>query len=67
MSHDNSPKKLIYMQIRSANSSRPRDMVAGIANHLTKFWDPSMRKKIVHHLGENGEALDPLVRDAVEN
>jgi formate dehydrogenase subunit delta len=35
--------------------------VAGIANHLTKFWDQSMRKKIVRHLSEGGEELDPLV------
>ena len=25
-----------------------------------------MRKKIVHHLGEGGEGLDPLVREAVQ-
>jgi formate dehydrogenase subunit delta len=40
--------------------------VAGIANHFTKFWDPGMRKKIVRHLSEGGEELDPLVREAVE-
>ncbi len=39
--------------------------VAGIANHLTKFWDPSMRKKLVQHLSEGGEELDPLVLEAV--
>jgi len=37
-----------------------------IADHLVKFWDPSMRKKIVRHLSEGGEGLDPLVREAVE-
>jgi formate dehydrogenase subunit delta len=40
--------------------------VSGIANHLSRFWDPSMRKKIVHHLGEGGEGLDPIVREAVQ-
>ncbi|MDQ6867213.1 MAG: formate dehydrogenase subunit delta [Pseudomonadota bacterium] len=25
-----------------------------------------MRQKIVHHLGERGEGLDPLVREAVQ-
>jgi formate dehydrogenase subunit delta len=39
--------------------------VAGVANHLTRFWDPSMRKKIVRHLNEGGEGLDPVVREAV--
>jgi NADH-dependant formate dehydrogenase delta subunit FdsD len=26
----------------------------------------SLRKKIVHHLDEGGEGLDPLVREAVQ-
>jgi formate dehydrogenase subunit delta len=40
--------------------------VAGIANHLHKFWAPSMRKKTIHHLEQGGEGLDPLVEEAVE-
>jgi hypothetical protein len=28
--------------------------------------NPSMRQKIVHHLGDGGEGLDPLVREAVQ-
>lgn len=39
--------------------------VAGIANHLTKFWALSMRKTIVGHLDQGGEGLDPLVKEAV--
>jgi formate dehydrogenase subunit delta len=69
MSHDTSPKKLIYMANQIGKFFAPQEhktAVAGIANHLTKFWDPSMRKKIVQHLSEGGEGLDPLVREAVE-
>jgi formate dehydrogenase subunit delta len=69
MSHDASPKKLIYManQIGKFFAAQGHDKaVAGVANHLTKFWDPSMRKKIVHHLSEGGEGLDPLVKEAVQ-
>ncbi len=69
MSHDNSPKKLIYManQIGKFFAAQGHETaVAGIANHLTKFWPPSMRKKIVHHLDQGGEGLDPLVREAVQ-
>jgi formate dehydrogenase subunit delta len=68
MSHDNSPKKLIYMANQIGKFFAPQEhetAVAGIANHLTKFWDPSMRKKIVQHLSEGGERLDPLVLEAV--
>ena len=69
MSHDNSPKKLIYMANQIGKFFAPQGhdkTVAGVANHLTKFWDPSMRKKIICHLSEGGEGLDPLVREAVQ-
>ena len=39
--------------------------VAGVAEHLRKFWDPRMRKQIIAHLGSGGEGLQPLARDAV--
>ena len=68
MSHDTSPKKLIYMANQIGKFFPPQGhdkAIAGIANHLAKFWDPSMRKKIVHHLNEGGEGLDPHVREAV--
>jgi formate dehydrogenase subunit delta len=41
-------------------------VAAVIANHLIKFWASNIRKKIVHHLGQGGEGLDPLVREAVQ-
>jgi formate dehydrogenase subunit delta len=37
------------------------DAVAGIANHIAKFWTKSMRQKLAAH-GEEG--LDDLPRDA---
>jgi formate dehydrogenase subunit delta len=40
--------------------------VTGIADHLAKFWALTMRQKIVQHLDEGGENLDPLVKEAVE-
>jgi formate dehydrogenase subunit delta len=69
MSHDNSSKKLVYMANQIGKFFAPQGhdkTVAGVANHLTRFWDPSMRKKIVHHLSEGGEGLDPLVKEAVQ-
>jgi formate dehydrogenase subunit delta len=69
MSYDTSPKKLIYMANQIGKFFAPQGhdkAVAGVANHLTRFWDPSMRKKIVHHLDQGGEGLDPVVREAVE-
>lgn len=40
--------------------------VAGVADHLKRFWEPGMRKRIVAHLAEGGEGLEPLAKKGVE-
>ena len=40
--------------------------VAGVEDHLRKFWDPRMRRQIVEHLKAGGQGLEPEVRAAVE-
>jgi formate dehydrogenase subunit delta len=65
MSHD----KLAYManQIgRFFQSQKPDTAVAGIEDHIRKFWDPRMREALVAQLAEGRIELDPLVRQAVE-
>ena len=60
--------KLVYManQIGKFFTSQGEDKaVPQIADHLMKFWDPRMRKKILAHLAEGGEGLDPFVKQAV--
>ena len=44
---------------------RDGDPVAGIADHLEKFWDPRMKASIVAHLRAGGAGLDGPVREAV--
>jgi len=69
MSHDTSPKKLVYMANQIGKFFEPQkheQAVSGITNHLAKFWAPSMRKKIIEHLQNGGEGLDPLVLEAVK-
>ena len=64
-----SPDKLVYManQIGKFFASQGEaQAVAGIANHLEKFWDPRMRRAIGAHLDAGGAGLDPLVKRAVE-
>ncbi|MDB5482167.1 MAG: formate dehydrogenase delta subunit [Caulobacteraceae bacterium] len=39
--------------------------VAGVEDHLRRFWDPRMRREIVAHLNAGGEGLTPAVRAAV--
>ncbi len=40
--------------------------IAGVADHLKKFWDPRMRAQIVEHSAKGGDGLDPNVRAGVE-
>lgn len=42
-----------------------RHAVEGIAGHLRQFWDPRMRKAIIAYYQTGGEALTPLVKDAI--
>lgn len=64
-----SPDRLIYManQIgKFFRSQGPDRAVAGIAEHIRKFWDPRMRSAILTHLDAGGGGLDPDVMKAVE-
>jgi formate dehydrogenase subunit delta len=65
MSHD----KLAYManQIgRFFQSQKPETAVAGIEEHILKFWDPRMRNALLTQMAEGHAELDPLVRQAME-
>ena len=37
-----------------------------IATHLTRYWDPRMRRAIIAHYREGGAGLDPVVRSAID-
>jgi formate dehydrogenase subunit delta len=63
-----SADRLIYManQIGKFFQSQGHDKaVAGIAEHIKKFWDPRMRAGIFAHLDVGGAGLDPSVREAI--
>jgi formate dehydrogenase subunit delta len=41
--------------------------IAGVANHIAKFWTPRMRQKLLDHVKQHGEAaLDELPREALK-
>jgi formate dehydrogenase subunit delta len=48
-----------------ASEPRREEAIAGIANHIEKFWDPRMRRQIEEHLAQGGEGLEPLAREAI--
>ena len=67
MSHD-THDRLIYManQIGKFFHAQGRDKtVAGVAEHIKKFWDPRMRKSIFAHHDAGGAGLDPDVSEAI--
>jgi formate dehydrogenase subunit delta len=37
----------------------------GVASHLRNFWEARMRREIVDYVARGGDALSPLVREAV--
>lgn len=39
--------------------------VTGVAEHIRKFWDPTMRRAIIAHLEAGGEGLGAMGKEAV--
>ena len=54
-------------QIESFFRSEPdRDLaIAGIENHMKRFWEPRMRKQIVAYLESGGAGLGDLAKAAI--
>ena len=48
-----------------AAEPRRADAVAGIANHMQRYWEPRMLRKIGAYVREGGAGLDELPREAV--
>ncbi len=62
------PHRLISMsnQISGFFKPYPADQaVAGIADHIAKFWDHKMRATILAHLDQGGAGLEPQVIEAL--
>jgi formate dehydrogenase subunit delta len=60
---------MIHManQIAAFFASYPHDeAVAGVQDHLQKFWEKRMRRQIIQYVAEGGAGLHPLVLDAVK-
>jgi formate dehydrogenase subunit delta len=39
--------------------------IAGISDHIRKFWDPRMRRAIIQHLNQGGLGLGELTSEAI--
>jgi formate dehydrogenase subunit delta len=63
-----SPDKLVDLanQIGKVFAGEGDDQaLAGIVDHLQKYWNPRMRAMIIGHVARGGQGLDPVVRNAV--
>jgi len=63
------PEHMVHManQIARFFSAYPHDeAVAGVADHIKKFWEPRMRTQLFDFVNAKGEGLEPLVLDAVK-
>ena len=69
MSHDedhsmSTKEKLVYManQIATFFHSKPREEgIAGVADHINKFWEPRMRKQFFEMIDAGGKGFDEMV------
>jgi formate dehydrogenase subunit delta len=53
-------------QIADFFAAYPRDeAIAGVADHLEKFWDLRMRTALISHAKSGGAGLRDLVRAAI--
>ena len=41
------------------------EAVAGVADHIKKFWEPRMRRQLDEYLAQGGVGLHALVPEAV--
>ena len=61
-------EKLVYManQIASFFAAQGETRaVAGIGDHIVKFWDPTMRSDFLRLAKQDDSKLNPLVRKAL--
>jgi formate dehydrogenase subunit delta len=69
MSATSNADKLVRManQIATFFRSYPEEeAVAGIHKHIVAFWTPKMRATLESHAASAGDALDALVRRALD-
>jgi len=65
-----SPDKLIHManQIAAFFRSKPHaEGVAGVADHINKFWEPRMRAQLFELVDGGNTGFDSLVIEARPN
>jgi formate dehydrogenase subunit delta len=63
-------ENMVHManQIAIFFASYPKnEAVAGVTDHLQKFWEPRMRRQIVEYVAQGGHGLHELAIEAVKH
>jgi len=63
------PKLMVHManQIADFFAAYPHEeAVAGVADHLKKFWEPRMMRQLHEYIAKGGEGLHALVLEAAQ-
>ena len=66
MAGDNT-KTLVRMANQIADFFKPygdEEGIAGVQNHMKKFWSPTMRRDLAAHIEHGGAGLHPNVIEA---
>ena len=67
--HASRREKIVRManQIGAFFESKPHDEgVAGVAEHINKFWEPRMRRHLFEFVDAGGQGLSPIVLEAAQ-
>jgi formate dehydrogenase subunit delta len=63
------PEKLVWMANQISRAfvyQGPERAPASIADHMRRFWNPSMRTRLRNYIAQGGRGLDPLGLKAIE-
>lgn len=52
---------------RNFDTRPPEQAAAGVAEHLQKFWDPSMRRDLIDAVASRRIKVSAAVRDAIDD
>ncbi len=66
--HASTTDRLVYManQMATFFKAQPHDAaVAGVADHIKKFWDPRMKSLMAAHVAAGGVGLDAVALEAL--
>ena len=56
---------LVPRALERAVQAPSRGRVKGVESHVSRFWDPRMRRQILEHLHAGGEGLSDVSRAAL--